>query len=350
MKINQDNYEQYFLDHAEGNLSPEMERELADFLEANPDLKPVLNDFDPLPLQTVKIRNEILKSRLKKNLHPTDHINEANIDEWMIREIEGQLDEANEKELKEFLSLNPAYNFDYKLFGLTKLVPDLAIGFPRKNTLKKKGLLIPVSRLAWILSATAATIILLIGIRYFQKPETDSVLPVISSEVHANAVVTEPDSPGTETKVTEAVKQEIGTPSPEFTAGIPRSASFRIQQIENQFLTLQNAAEMIEVTLVPYDVTPLIIIDHKDKPLIAKVFGNMIAQARDGFRKNTSLEKIEKPDFNIWSIAKAGINGYNSVSDRDLELYVRRDAEGKIKSYALLEQDHLILSKDLKKN
>jgi len=60
MRITQDNYEQYFLDHAEGNLSPEMERELADFLDANPDLKPILDEYDPSPLQTRELRNELL--------------------------------------------------------------------------------------------------------------------------------------------------------------------------------------------------------------------------------------------------------------------------------------------------
>src|SRR5512138_3980744 len=146
MKINQDNYEQYFLDHAEGNLSPEMEKELSYFLEANPDLKAVLEEFDASPLQTVDLTNENLKARLRKHLSLTDHIREDNADEWMIRDIEGLLDESEEKELAEFLSLNPAYRFDYKIFGSTKLSPDISVVYRRKKELKKKVTHLPVRR------------------------------------------------------------------------------------------------------------------------------------------------------------------------------------------------------------
>ena len=76
----------------------------------------------------------------------------------------------------------------------------------------------------------------------------------------------------------------------------------------------------------------------------------MVAQAREGLSRSTNLEKGRKTDFNIWSIAKAGINGYNSISDRELELYVRKDEDGKVKSYALVDQERLILSKELNKN
>ena len=48
-------------------------------------------------------------------------------------------------------------------------------------------------------------------------------------------------------------------------------------------------------------------------------------------------------------MAKAGIEGYNSISDRELELLVRKDDEGKVKAYALIDEDRLILSKELNK-
>jgi hypothetical protein len=342
MNINQDNYEQYFLDHAEGNLSAQMERELADFLEANPDLKPVLNDFDPSPLPIEQINNDSLKKRLKKNILATTHIDQDNVDEWMIRDVEGQLDESEEIELKEFLSLNPAYNFDYKIFSMTRLVPDPAISFPRKDELKKKVVLLPASRLAWLLPAAAAVILIFFGIRYLNKPEVNSLLPL--------------DTPGIQAvvEIPEWHPLDVGTPSHETpsheTPSHELANSFRIKPFAVSSIVSLNPSESSQIKMVACNISSIRTAEKKNKSLISKVFGNMVAQARDGLRKSANLKKIEKTDLNIWSIAKAGINGYNSISDRDLELYVRRDAEGKIKSYALLEEDHLILSKDLKKN
>ena len=67
MKITQDNYEQYFLDHAEGTLSPEMEKELSDFLEANPDLKTWFSKNSILlPYRRLKFIMRILKARAEE--------------------------------------------------------------------------------------------------------------------------------------------------------------------------------------------------------------------------------------------------------------------------------------------
>ena len=45
MNINQNNYEAYFLDHLEGTLSYEQEKELQEFLKKNPELKLELDEF-----------------------------------------------------------------------------------------------------------------------------------------------------------------------------------------------------------------------------------------------------------------------------------------------------------------
>jgi len=344
MQINQDNYEQFFLDHAEGNLSPEMERELADFLEANPDLKPVLADFDPSPLQTAEIRNEILKARLKKHLHPTDHIREDNADEWMIREIEGLLNESEKKELKEFLTLNPAYVYDQRLFRLTKLEPDFSIIFPLKNRLKKKAAILPVSRIAWSIPAAAAIILLFIGIRFFRQPAPTDNLQVVQTEVQPVAEIPEPVPEDIETEPQVGLESR-GTPAP-----VLRHGAFRLTPSAAKAIVSTNPIVRQEINLVAYNISPIITAEKKEKPLIAKVFGNMIAKARDGINVRTNPDKVSNPDFSFWSIAKAGIDGYNSISDRDLELYVRKDADGKIKSYALVDQDRLIWSKDLNKD
>lgn len=345
MKINQDNYEQFFLDYAEGSLSPEMEKELSYFLEANPDLRPVLDDYDPSPIQTDDISNDRLKARLKKYLIFTAHIKDENVDDWMIRDIEGLLDESKENELKEFLSLNPAYSFDYKIFGYTKLSPDLSITYSWKKELKKNPVVNPLRRLAWLVPAAAAVLLLFIGIRYLSQPEIQTehpVAPVI-------AVIPSLSSPGIvingkESALPQKNLVKIGTPSH------VRVNTSRMKALGTKEIALFNPTSQISLKLADYDSPPIIISEKKNRSLVGKIFGNLVAHAREGLGNNAKLEKISKSDFSFWSIAKAGINGYNSLSDRDLKLYVRKDEEGKVKSYALVEQERLILSKDLNKN
>jgi hypothetical protein len=76
---------------------------------------------------------------------------------------------------------------------------------------------------------------------------------------------------------------------------------------------------------------------------------NLLARTGENIRDNTRLDEIRKPKMNIWNMLSTGIKGYNKISDRDIELYVRKGEDGKVSYYALVEQDRMILSKDLKK-
>lgn len=345
MKITRDNYEQFFLDHVEGKLSSEMEKELTYFLEANPDLRPELEEYDPSPLQTSEIHHDQLKEKLKKHLAFTDHIKEDNIDEWMIRDIEGLLDEPEQNELAEFLLLNPAFSFDYKIFGHTKLSTDLSVTYRRKNELKKSVTHFPVSRLVWVLSAAAALLFLFIAIRYFNQPEIKIDRPVAPSI----AALPPLSSPGIAAvdKISPQIKKQVlntGTPSR------VRVSANRIKPISTKQIIFMNPAQINSLNLARFDYKPIPATDKKERSLLGKVFSNLVAQANEGIGGRIKPEKPRKSDFSFWSIAKAGINGFNSMSDRELELYVRKDESGKVRSYALVEEERLILSKELNKN
>jgi hypothetical protein len=342
MKITRDNYEQYFLDHAEGNLSPELERELADFLNAHPDLEKVLGELDLTPVPVAEIHNDNLKHRLKKKIHPTAHINEANVDEWLIRNIEGLLGDNEEKELNRFISLNPAFSYDMDKYGQTRFSPDLSVAFPGKESLKKKTAVFQLTRLAWLIPAAAAVVLIFIGVRYFRQPvdriETPSQIAETPSQI------TE-----TPSQITETPSQIDETPSQPLP--LPRADVFRMTPASSSTIVLA-AAKVVksDVSLVLYEIEPIQIPEIKEKPLIAKVFANMMNQAKEGLRNQAKLDKLDRTDFTLWSLAKAGVNGYNTIADRELELYVQRDAEGNVTSYALIEHDRLVLEKSLDKN
>ncbi len=355
MKITRDNYEQYFLDHAEGALSPEMERELALFLELNPDLKPVLEDFDASPLPKLHIKNETLKNRLKKNIHPTLHIDEAHVDEWLIRETEGLLSKTESAELEEFISLNPAYAFDRKMYSLTKASPDLSVTYPEKSALKKKAPVFTLTRLGWASAAAAAVILLVIGVRYLDRHEVAPVPQDIQAHVQENPQDI-PDETSQVAVLPVEEKKEIIIVEPQqplhqqmasATPAASRQEPFRMTYSETVAVIVSVTDETAEPVFYAYTPRTMEFPEEKQgSSVVAKMFGKMVLKARNAVRGNPDLNRIREADISLWTLAEAGVKGFNTISDRDLELIVRKDDEGNIKSYALVEEDRLLLTRN----
>ncbi len=141
MKINRDNYEAYFLDYHEGQLSPEMAEEVLAFVELNPDLKNIFFDFEAVSLEADESIVFANKSSLKKNeMFADTEVNELNCEDFMLRETEGLLTKQEIKSLDAFISRNPQCEADRKLFKLAHLSPENEIVFESKEQLKKKAI------------------------------------------------------------------------------------------------------------------------------------------------------------------------------------------------------------------
>ncbi len=79
MDINRNNYEAYFLDYRENNLTPGQVAELLVFLEQNPDLKEEFESFESFSLFLIKTSGSNDKENLKKrDLIPTGNIDSSN--------------------------------------------------------------------------------------------------------------------------------------------------------------------------------------------------------------------------------------------------------------------------------
>ena len=120
MKITRDNYEEYFLDYSEGKLNSALEEEFEQFLEANPDLKKELEEFENLSFADDSKIKFNKKSSLKRNFIPVGEINENNYENFLIGEIENDLNEMGKRNLETFISK--------KLFVLLlKHLPDFIV-------------------------------------------------------------------------------------------------------------------------------------------------------------------------------------------------------------------------------
>ncbi len=166
-KITRNNYEIYFLDYYEGNLSAEKQAELFLFLEKHPDLRNEFEGFEMEPLPSVDISFDE-KENLKRGI-----ITKANYQHYLIAKIEGDLTKDELHELNKFLFQHPEYKKEEKLFEYTKLAPEL-ISFPRKLNLKKAVPITERNKAVYI-SIAAACLLLLVGVYFLRNHSNESM-------------------------------------------------------------------------------------------------------------------------------------------------------------------------------
>ena len=161
--INLHNYESYFLDYIEGNLSQKDRLALVQFLDNYPDL---LIEFHALSLSqddkdVILIPKQVEfedKDDLKKF---GEEVSRFNVDFWMVQFIEGELSFSEEQKLMKFVKTNQLEN-QLEFYQNTILVPR-SESYEYKSDLKRyRRSLIPV----WykIPSVAAAVIFLLVGL------------------------------------------------------------------------------------------------------------------------------------------------------------------------------------------
>jgi hypothetical protein len=163
--ITRENYEVFYIDFLDGNLSEEMETAFLSFLEANPDLQleealPALNPSD-------ESLSAFEKQLLKKEEHKPLIISMETIEYALVAQLEGQLTKDEEKNLQLWLMNHPAYQTEQALYAKTVLAAS-TISFENKKDLYQHTRIIPL----WLsTSAAAASVALIIGISALYSPE-----------------------------------------------------------------------------------------------------------------------------------------------------------------------------------
>lgn len=158
-KINKHNYEAYFLDYLEGNLSAEEKNDLFVFLEKNPELK---NELD-LDLAEVSLDPSAVVFENKATLKVEEEsiLTLNTVDTWMLESVEKNLTASKQQELEDFIRKHQLEK-TFTTYQSTILKPDLNIVFEDKRKLKvTTGIVIP---LYMRVASVAAVGIILIGI------------------------------------------------------------------------------------------------------------------------------------------------------------------------------------------
>ncbi len=147
MKINRNNYEAFFLDYHEGNLSDELKKELFAFLDSNLELKEEFENFEIISLVAQSEETFSGKEKLKKGT-----ITIYNYKTWFVAYEENDLNADEKKEVERFIEINPGYKPELEILKQTRILPDYTIRLANKSSLKKGRALIPM----WVRVAAAA--------------------------------------------------------------------------------------------------------------------------------------------------------------------------------------------------
>lgn len=134
------NYEAFYLDFLEGNLSKEDTALLREFLEANPDLK-----MEDESLFEIEAREIVLDSSSKEQLkQPSleDDITTENVSFFMISDAEGLLNGLKSKELELFIGHDKTLTREKELYAKVYFKPDESVVFGDKDSLKRKSTIV----------------------------------------------------------------------------------------------------------------------------------------------------------------------------------------------------------------
>ncbi len=349
MDINRHNYESFFMDYLDGEMSPDQVIKLMSFLKENPDLKTELEEFEEISVEPDKKRFES-KISLKK----TFIVNDSNFDIFCIASLEGDLTNEEATLFQNWLQQNPLKAREFELYKKTRLIPE-KITFGFKSTLKKSSVVrIFTPKVRAYFSAAASIIILITLYLFISKPDNENT---IISEIITDKTTVETQSqtsPEYQTK-TDIKKEIISNNKPgdlKQQKTKPRSnnivekpviaqdvnivpvKSTRLIQPDNIELTLDKIRRK-EINPLPEKSILAVLVSKKDIEVIENTHDNltlsqMAVKSFKGEILKEEKNKINTDKFTLWDIADAGIIGINKIIGWKMEFDKEYDENGEL--------------------
>lgn len=363
MLINRENYEAYLLDLFEGELSPDQEQVLREFLDLNPDLDP---GPDILDITLTPAETEFrFKDALRKG--PVAwQINENNYEQFCIARLEGELDTSTEKELAEFLSANPSCAAEARLYELISLKPDKCLKFPGKYALRKKesGRILLFGAIKrkplYQAVAVAATVVILLAGTFFmiENHKEQSASGSLSHEI----VISESQGEAFAVGNRKSQVLDSGNTISGINTGSLNTTPLAYNEIANSKLihgviTDEEVVEFKREPLLDYifpshlvvpprvetsqsgpGITPLRLTFRHSEP--ESEYQNersgpgYLINGVAGFLARTLDRENEHERLTLWDIADAGFRGINTIAGTHLRLEREYDQDGDLVSMA----------------
>jgi len=369
-QITLSNIEEYLVAEAEGVLSAEVHARLDEFVHQYPQFEKDRRIYRHTRLVADNHIVYANKNALKHMAAPVAGIDEANVEEYLVKEIEGILTTEEARNLGEFVKTNPQLESDRKLFAMTRLQPDASIIYQDKASLKRN--VVPLRRILYYSMAAAASVVVLLGL-YFGSDMNRTSDQVALNRINISQPAVIPDLP--EGAYNEAtIRESTGK------TGMNTHQDIAVVQVSNPVSS--NGSDIKTVLPERYEVQRIEMIARQEvtsKHQVApeflfirqsQLYGSRYIDLYNSVKLSEQIQyaSLNTPDKNpggtlwrglrgkmeekivddrrtvtqpsqglsIWTVAEVGVKAYNSISHDDLELLLQKDETGKVVSYALV--------------
>jgi len=356
MKITRSNYETFFLDYLENNLDESMRSEVEHFVKFNPDLVNELEMFHEMILKPQEIKRNLNKEYLKKDLLDLIPSNFNSVDDFLVAEIENDLNSEQKILLQRLLILEPDLQKELELLRKTKLLPDKNVTFNAKENLKKRKFVLLSSDFGKYMIPLAAAAILIVLFLFInrQSIKQSNTELSIKKEINQNDLKTNDKiyENKTNDKLAEN-RHEKRNESNRKSTHLNVSSKTTI----NSSLKKTNESTTIPVNPVKRDTITEIGIAALENQMTNSVnteFNAWIirnenphdkAPEREVYTLNQYLHKkfrvsvlneneqeAENRKFSLWDIADIGIQRIGKILNKDIQLQKQYNEEGYLTS------------------
>ncbi len=345
MKPNRSNYEIWFTDFLDGNLSEIQVEELKVFLKENPDLNEELNGLTTVILNpsdlTFSGKNVIGKS--------PENLSEEQFEYLCISSLENDLTPGQKSDLNEIISRDEMKRKSFELIQKLKLKP-LSVSFAGKSSIKRLTTGQKIFRLSVIGLSAAATIAIIVSI--FQitpgktKRESTQTAQIITPdtifiESGQPVAVKKPETNTIRNSRRQAIRKSIAeilisevnlTPTEQINLEGPDSLPVFLRpealnplkvEIPENFITAYSPEAYSIQVYDPAYIPPLIEYRSNVQLFLARLFHEKIMKDT-----NSGTRPVES-----YEIAQAGIKGLNKLFGWEIALNKNTDENGDIRSY-----------------
>ncbi len=352
MKINKENYGRFIIDYYDGQLSSDEERKLLLFLDRHPALKEAFESFEEVPV----LPDEPLEFPEKQSLQKTeivavDAVNEDNYNEYFVLLMDEELTREEQYSVKVFLQQNPQLQGQFRLLGMTKVVPDEAVVFENKEQLRKHR---PVFLLRYAGWAVAAVLLLLLGIRFFLVAPKQKT---VRNQLAVENIPSKSMKIGL-TKVSPRFIRESKIVAGSQTLPVLKSS---YSLTKRQPVETLASADIYEPLKLGKDYAPLRFPETRKREEIMALSLPVVVQKpeRNGFLRHTigrpfsqlatvfALQKKKRKaygthDKGFVKLLQGGVDAMNALTDNDVVMVKTYDADGNLIDYRLLSDNFSI--------
>jgi hypothetical protein len=324
----------------DGNLDPSVVPEFEAFLKANPKLNYELHPDTIIPLISEQISFPD-KQSLKKFDFDRSSVSMFTFEEFSIAYFERLLNQTKQKELLDFIEKKPEYAFDFDLYSKSYVIPQPESIFSNKKGLYRyqtKQNVFTIFKMATL----AAGVALLFGI-YIKSPKD------VKSKINTTLTLDKKIiSNSTAIKSSSETKPQQGksVANQNFNGKVINTLSYIESSnpsiINEKTISTRNKTDTIQIMYLTPKKGLISHLEPESNTIIVKLNSKKLQtnENTEGIteyalikiRKNLGLQKMEdsKGRLSFFKILQAGVNGFNELTESNIQLTEKTDESGKM--------------------